>query len=147
MTTVELLGVIVLWTVFIQFLLGILSLQILIRYMNFSDYKMSLTLDTKRKLTVWNTTIISLEGAIIPFIVVLSLMIPISLFFESMTFGYFSIIYFFIPIFIILGQFKIIWSYYRDFGKARAFSSFLIWWGPSFLISVLLLFLTNTFFI
>ena len=138
---------IVIWTVFIQFLLGILSLQVLIKYMNFSDYKISLTLETKRKLSVWNTTIISLESAIIPFIVILSLMIPVSLFFESMKFGLFSILFFIIPIFIILGQFKIIWSYYRDFGKARALFSFLIWWGPSFLISILLLFLTNTFFI
>ncbi|NHI93279.1 MAG: hypothetical protein EAX96_12345 [Candidatus Lokiarchaeota archaeon] len=147
MSTVELLGIVTLWMVFIQFLLGILTLNILIKYMNFADYKITLTLETKRKLSVWNTTFISLESAIIPFIVILSIMIPISLFFESLNFGYFSIFFFFIPVFIILGQFKIIWSYYRDFGKIRAFLSFVVWWGPSFLISVLVLFLTNTFFI
>ena len=147
MSTIELVGVIAIWSVLISFLLGILTLQVIIRYMDFSNFKLTLTPDTKRKLNVWNTTVKSLETAFLPFIVILCIMIPCSLLFEFVSVGFFSIIFFILPFFIILGQFKILWSYYRDFGKLRAFLSFVVWWGPSFLISILLLFITNTYMV
>ena len=144
MATLDMVGLVAILSVVISFLLGILMLQIVIRYLQFAEYKITLTPETKRKLTVWNTTVKSLEAAFIPFILVLCFTIPFS-FFPSEAFAYFSFIFFLLPFIIILVQFRVLWKYFRDFGKLRAFASFAAWWGPSFLIMLLVLYLTGTY--
>ena len=144
MATLDLVGFVGILSVVVSFLLGILMLQIVIRNLQFADYKITLTPETKRKLTVWNTTVKSLEAAFIPFILILCFSIPFS-FFPSEAFMYISFIFFLLPFIIILVQFGVLWNYYRDFGKLRAFASFAAWWGPSFLIMLLILYLTGTY--
>ncbi len=146
MATLDMVGLVAILSVVISFLLGILMLQIVIRYLEFDQYKITLTPETKRKLTLWNTSVKSLEAAFVPFILILCITIPLS-FFPSDTYQYFTGVFFMLPFIIILAQFRVLWQYYRDFGRFRAFISFIAWWGPSFLIIILMLYVTGTYMI
>ena len=144
MVTLDMVGLVATLSLLISFLLGIVMLQIVIRYLQFAEYKITLTPETKRKLSVWNTSVKSLEAAFVPFILILCLTIPFS-FFPEEAYPYISGIFFVLPFIIILVQFKVLWDYYRDFGTLRALVSFGAWWGPSFLITILMLYLTGTY--